>query len=97
MRHLSLFWQLATTEGGAEVADGIEIDSIELQGPTGGQFTIGDGDGDSEDEDHEHGVEGAHVIRGEAGFSSSSISGDEKKNNVYSLTSFEPQLNMHLT
>lgn len=70
---------------GAEEADGIEMDTVEFQGPAGGQFTIGD-DGDDDIEEHEASPTG----RSNEG----KIDGQGA---VYSLSDFEPQRHTDLT
>ncbi|CAM9286326.1 unnamed protein product [Hapterophycus canaliculatus] len=80
--------QLATTEVGAEEADGIEMDTVEFQGPGGGQFTIGD-DADDDEEEHETGPTG----RSNEG----KIDGQGGPGRVYSLSDFEPQRHTDLT
>eukprot|EP00752_Nemacystus_decipiens_P010031 g8944.t1 len=73
--------QLATTEVGAEEADGIEMDTVEFQGPAGGQFTIGD-----EEEQEE--------IAEEHGFDEGKVDG---KGSFGVYTEFEPQRHTDLT
>lgn len=68
---------------GAEEADGIEMDTVEFQGPGGGQFTIGD-----DDEDDEEGRGNEHR------FDEGKVDG-QSDFGVYS--NFEPQRHTDLT
>lgn len=78
-------YQLATTEVGAEEADGIEMDTVEFQGPGGGQFTIGE-DVDDEEEQEES--------ANEQRFDEGKVDG-QGSFGVY--TDFEPQRHTDLT
>ncbi|CBJ28368.1 G-protein coupled receptor [Ectocarpus siliculosus] len=73
--------QLATTEVGAEEADGIEMDTVEFQGAPGGQFTIGD-DGDDD---------GVEEEGDELGDREGKVDGQGGLGTVYSMANFEPQ------
>lgn len=69
---------------GAEEADGIELDTVEFQGPGGGQFTIGD---DEDEEDEASPTElGEGKIDGQGGLGA-----------AYSMANFEPQRHTDLT
>lgn len=83
--------QLATNEVGAEEADGLEIDGIELQGPGATHFTIGgDGDSDGESPTNNNGHE--NHSDDEADRREGDGNGAQQTDGVvYSLASFEPQ------
>lgn len=70
---------------GAEEADGIELDTVEFQGPGGGQFTIGENDEDEEDDERPTGL-------GEG-----KIDGQGSLGAAYSMANFEPQRHTDLT
>lgn len=70
---------------GAEEADGIEMDTVEFQGPGGGQFTIGEND-----EEDEGSGNGQHLGEGK-------IDGQGGLGAAYSMADFEPQRHTDLT
>lgn len=69
----------------AEEADGIEMDTVEFQGPGGGQFTIGEDEEDEEDEESP-----THLGEGK-------IDGQGGLGAAYAMANFEPQRHTDLT
>lgn len=79
--------KLATTEMGAEEADGVEMETVEMQGPGTQHFVIGE-EGDDSDDDRDYtedgNGDGARVDK--AG----------KIGKAYVVADFEPQRNSDL-
>lgn len=67
---------------GAEEADGIEMDTVEFQGPGGGQFTIGE-----DVEEHDGSDNDQHVEEGKI----------DGQGGLGGYTNFEPQRHTDLT